>query len=278
MSVQLQINDGNPWYLSPDIWVVPGSDPSGPQGIPSAGQSSYVWARVHNTGTDGVAGAAVNYYWANPATMITQDTATPIGVSYVDLDAGQTSEVLCLTPWVPSWVNGGHECLIAEVVSAADPPPARTPDDPFDPPGERQMAQRNLNLIHATQGLVVFPFLIGNAPRLRTGEVTVEVKRAPVELLRVQLVALQLKRLPEEMAETNEFGIQLYNCGDQVGSVGKNRISLRLAAGDQQGLALTVHVPEKQSGHGALYLIEQRDQQRIVGGIGVLVLVPAASS
>jgi hypothetical protein len=278
MSVQLEIDDGNPYYLSPDIWVVPGSNPAGPQGIPRAGQASYVWARVHNTGTDSVTGAAVNYYWANPATLITQNTANSIGTSFVDLDAGQTAEVLCLTPWLPSWVNGGHECLIAEVVSAADPPPPRTPDDPFNPPAERQMAQLNLTLINAMQGLVVFPFLVGNAPILRSREITVEVKRAPVEQLRAQLETLQLKRLPEEMSETKEFGLQPYNCGDQVSEVGKQQLSLSLNAGDQYGLALAVRVPEKQPGHAALYLIEQREQQRIIGGIGVLVRVPAASS
>ena len=30
MAVQLEIRDGQPyWYLSPDIWAVPGSDPNG---------------------------------------------------------------------------------------------------------------------------------------------------------------------------------------------------------------------------------------------------------
>ena len=105
---------------------------------------------------------------------------------------GQTADVLCLTPWTPTWVNGGHECLIAEVVSSADPPPPRTPADPFDPPGERQMAQRNLNLVASSSRLLVFPFLAGNAKVLRTEEIIVGVRRTPVGLLRPVLLQSEI--------------------------------------------------------------------------------------
>ncbi len=236
MPVQLEIEDGNPWYLSPDIWVVPGNDPAGAPGIPSAGQASYVWARVHNRGTDGVTNAAVNYYWANPSTTITQNTATQFGTSYVDLDNGHEAPVLCLAQWVPSWVNNGHECLIAEVVSDADPPPPRTPSDPFEPPGERQMAQFNLTLVTPKRGRVVFPFLAGNAMRLRTEEITVRVKRAPIELLDRLLMNIGMPRLPGEMAEIEEFGVQVYQCGDQLEKAGEHELTLAISPGDQRGL------------------------------------------
>ena len=36
MTIQLEIRDGNPdWWLSPDIWVVPGADPAAPPGARS---------------------------------------------------------------------------------------------------------------------------------------------------------------------------------------------------------------------------------------------------
>jgi len=276
MAVQLQIDDGNPWYLSPDIWAVPGADPSGPPGVPIAGEPTYVWARVHNLGTDPVSNAAVNYYWANPSTVITQNTATLIGTSYVDLGGGQSAEVLCLTPWVPSWVNSGHECLVVEVVSAQDPPPPRGPDDPFDPAGERQMAQRNLNLIEGAQQLVVFPFLAGNARRLRDREITIRVERAPVDRLGKLVESLGLDHIPREAAASEEFGIQPYRCGDQLHEVGRRSLTLALDPGAQHGFALAVHLSRHDTGHGALYLIEQVAGQRVIGGIGVLVLAPTA--
>jgi hypothetical protein len=71
MSVQLVIRDGNPyWYLSPDIWVVPGNDPSGPPGSPIAGQTAYLGARVANTGSTGANGVRVDFYGANPALQV----------------------------------------------------------------------------------------------------------------------------------------------------------------------------------------------------------------
>ena len=130
MAVQLEIDDGNPWYLGPDIWAVPGDDPNGLPGIPRAGQTAYVWARVHNRGSDPVSNGTVRYWWADPSTTITENTATPIGTANVSLDAKQTAEVLCLTPWTPSWVNNGHECLIVEAFSSQDPLPPHTPTTP----------------------------------------------------------------------------------------------------------------------------------------------------
>ena len=41
MAVELLIRDGSPaWWESPDIWVVPGTDPSGAEGPPVAGSTA----------------------------------------------------------------------------------------------------------------------------------------------------------------------------------------------------------------------------------------------
>lgn len=54
-------------------------------------------------------------------------------IGYVDVAAGDSSEVLCISPWVPVVVNGGHECVVAQAISPADPLPTPLPD-PIDPP------------------------------------------------------------------------------------------------------------------------------------------------
>ena len=66
MSVSLEIPHGTPWWESMAIWTVPGDDPLGPPGLPIAGQPTYVWARVLNTGNTPVQNARVDFYWANP--------------------------------------------------------------------------------------------------------------------------------------------------------------------------------------------------------------------
>lgn len=130
MTAHLLINDGSPeWWLSPDIWVVPGSNPNGARGAPNAGQPAYLWARVSNVGDTSVNGARVDFYWANPSAQVVVGVATQIGSAFVDLarqgDAGDTQDVLCLTPWIPSIVNDGHECLLA-VVPSLDSPAVHT--------------------------------------------------------------------------------------------------------------------------------------------------------
>ena len=113
MSAILTIRDGDPyWWNSPDIWVVPGVDPGGLPGVPIAGNPAYLWARAHNTGDQAVTGAKIDFYWSNPATGVLRSNSHLVGSAYVDLEAGETQEVLCLVPWIPEIVNNGHECLV----------------------------------------------------------------------------------------------------------------------------------------------------------------------
>lgn len=148
------IHDGNPWWISPDIWVVPGNDPNAAPGSPIAGQAAYLWARVSNEGSSAAPNTRVDFYWANPAAAIAVGTATPIGSAYVDLAPGQTQEVLCLVPWVPIIVNGGHECVLAVAHAPGDTNPLPNPlpmGFPFDPPAHAQIAQLNLSVLSAAK-------------------------------------------------------------------------------------------------------------------------------
>lgn len=140
---QLEIRDGTPWWLSTDVWVVPGDDPKGPMGQPVAGGTAYVWARVTNRTREDVFGAQVRFYWGNPSTQMFFSTINPIGSAFADVPAGGSQDVLCLTPWNVVSVNNGHECLVA-VVSLPDDPPL---PDVVDPPAFLAVAQRNLTVL-----------------------------------------------------------------------------------------------------------------------------------
>lgn len=276
MSVELWIDDGEPWYLSPDIWVVPGDDPNGTAGVPIVGSPAYVWANVHNRGTSSVLNARVRFYWANPSTMITRATATLVGTSYVSLNPGETKAVLCVAPWLPSWISNGHECLIVEAFHPADPLPPYGDNDPFNPSGDRHVAQRNIIVLLASS-LAVFPFTIGNVASLHVDKITLCARRAPLNLLAKLKGSLGLESTRKELAEIREFGLIPFRCGDQVKEVGKPKCSLRVEAGKEDGAALVINVTEDfASKAGALFLIEQLHQEKVVGGIGVVV-VPKAS-
>jgi len=83
-------------------------------------------------------GATVNIYWSNPATSVLRSNSTLVGSAFVDLNPGETKEVLCVIPWIPQIVNNGHECVVAEAIHPSDPlaPP---PGDAFDPPTYHQI-------------------------------------------------------------------------------------------------------------------------------------------
>lgn len=165
MTVKLEIQDGSPhWWNSSDIWVVPGNDPSGSPGQPIAGQAAYLWGRVHNNGSTAANSARVNFYWSNPAVGVLRSNSTLIGSSFVDLDPGETQEVLCLTPWIPTIVNDGHECVVAEVIHAADPLPLPLPDA-FEPPAYLQIAQRNLSVLLMSKSMIILPIQIAAPAR-----------------------------------------------------------------------------------------------------------------
>jgi hypothetical protein len=154
MPAHITIRDGSPyWWASTDIWVVPGTDPNGAPGAPVAGQPAYLWAHAANSGNTVANGTRIDFYWADPSAQVVVGAANPVGSAFVDLDldpAGQ--DVLCLVPWMPVIVNGGHECLLAVAHAPGDrnPIPDPLPNGyVFDPPAHDQIAQRNITVLTA---------------------------------------------------------------------------------------------------------------------------------
>jgi hypothetical protein len=149
MAVELLIRDGSPaWWESPDIWVVPGTDPSGAAGPPVAGSTAYLWATLRNEGDTDVSQVRVDFWVADPSAQIRKSTANHIGASFADVAAGGSQDVLCLAPWHVTLLNDGHECVVVEATSPLDPlSPAPADPDVLDPPTYRQIAQRNLSVL-----------------------------------------------------------------------------------------------------------------------------------
>lgn len=279
MPVELWIDDGSPfWYLSTDIWVVSSDDPNDPPGMPFEGISAYIWARVHNRGSSPVSNATVRYWWADPSTAITRapGSAHPIGTSSANLAAGETKDVLCVTPWIPEIVNGGHECLIAEAFApGVDPLPPHVPSDGFHVTGDRHVAQRNISVASAGRAMMMaHPFAIGNAMAVERDWVLVDVKRAEVGLLEPLLPLMGLEEMPREGPEIEAFGIGPYRCGEPLEKVPEERLEVHLPRGRRQRMALIADIQKPfPEGTGAVFLIEQQDTAgEVVGGVAVVLL------
>ncbi|MDM0116735.1 hypothetical protein QTI66_31865 [Variovorax sp. J22R133] len=274
MAVELCIDDGIPWYLSPNIWVVPSDDPNDPAGMPFADTSAYVWARVRNRGTTPVMNASVRFYWADPSTVITPTTATLIGASAVSLAPAESKDVLCVTPWIPQFVNSGHECLLAQSFAPSDPAPAQGANDPFNVASDRHTAQRNISVgAGAARMMIIHPFVIANDKRFRADHVVVRVKRAELGLLKGLQRSLGFDRLPQEANDVKDFGLQVYRCGQETEDIGQHEVKVLVAPGQHQGLALVIRRPEQfADGTAALFLIEQHSNGNPIGGLGFLAV------
>ena len=266
------IDDGDPWWLSPNIWVVSSDDPNDPPGLPVEGVSSYLWAKVVNRGSSPVSDVTVRYWWADPSTAITRLSARLIGTSNASLAPGEIKEILCLVPWVPEIVNDGHECLIAEATAPSDPVPPHTPSDSFDVPSIRQVAQRNISVIAATTSMMVHSFMIGNGGY---GEkVLLTARRGKLAMLKPLAAAIGLREQPHEAPEFAAMGIGAYRCGEQIDEVPGPDLELRVPRGTRRRMALIADTERPfPDGTAALLLIEQCDErEQVMGGIAILAV------
>ncbi|MFT5719802.1 MAG: hypothetical protein ACI9W6_000090 [Motiliproteus sp.] len=271
MTVELEIHDGSPqWWNSSDIWVVPGSDPSGSPGQPIAGQPAYLWGRVHNNGSTSVNSAQVKFHWSNPATGVLRSNSTLIGSSFVDIDAGETQDVLCLTPWVPTIVNEGHECIVAEVIHAADPLPSPL-SDAFDPPLYLQVAQKNLSVLSIIKSMRVMAIQI-SAPARERKLFDVKVNFGG-ELNRKVLEQLGLGKFKYSKKPLVNVALSLVRDCEAVNSKKcSGQLNINLAPGTSKAVYLKVAPGDLKRGLYTPIDVIAREGDKIVGGITFIAI------
>jgi hypothetical protein len=266
-SAQLLIRDGTPnWWLSPDIWVVPGTDPTGPPGSPVSGETAYVWSRVQNTGKDDAFGVEVRFYWANPSVQMLYSGINLIGTAVADIPAGETQDVLCLVPWNVVTVNDGHECL---VVLARTPDAAPLPDV-VDPVGYPNVAQRNLTVITGLgAGDFHLAVTVSAAPRVeKKVSIGWQIDR---KLPEETLASLGIKGRRPARKPAVEVGLSLTR--DPKEGIGEPVLELVVPPGRSVPVYVTVRgtgalAPEE---YQAVHVIE-RDDSGVLGGISFVAV------
>jgi len=262
----LEIRDGDPyWWNSPDIWVVPGNDPNGPLGQPITGEPAFLWGRVQNKGDQTVSGARVDFYWSNPATGVLRSNSTLVGSPFVDLNPGETKEVLCVIPWIPEIVNNGHECIIAEVIHPSDPLPSPLPDE-FDPSTYHQIAQKNLNVLAMKKSMMVMAIQV--AAPIRKEKLLLVTTEIGGTLDKQNLIQVGLKNYRPAKLESLKVGLTLESgCDESSKERLEKEIELQLKPGTSKAIYLNVWPPELKPGTYVLLHVISRDEKRVEGGI-----------
>jgi len=266
MSSIIEILDGNPhWWNSPDIWIVPGDDPNGSMGQPVAGRNAYVWCRIHNNSDEIISGIVIKFYWSNPATGVLRSNSTLIGSSFADLAGGETKDVLCVIPWIPQYVNDGHECIVVEAIHPSCPLPIPLPDR-FNPPEYAQVAQKNLNvLMIQSQNLMVLPIII-QPPKRQSRKLLVQVKMGG-ELDELSLSQIGLKGYHPAKKIDLTVGISLNKtCSIKNNNVSKE-LEINLNEGSSKVIYLKVLANQIESSTYIIINVISSERKEIYGGI-----------
>ncbi|MFZ4873768.1 hypothetical protein ACL9RI_01665 [Janthinobacterium sp. Mn2066] len=273
MSAHLIIEDGQPWWWdSADIWVVPGNDPNGPPGAPVAGSSNYLWGRVHNTGNSASNGVRVDFYWADPSGLIAVGAATAIGSAFADLAPGATQEVLCLVPWFPVIVNGGHECLIAVAHGPGDinPLPDPLPNGfLFQPQQHEQIAQRNVQVVLAARRAQMLAISVAALAR-QARKVELQLEQGGESSARL-LASLGLEKWRPAKDVLLTAGLALTpHCNDDT--PGEQKLVLDVPRGQAVAVYLSLRADKLPSYQYALLRVLERQDGKVMGGNTYLIV------
>lgn len=157
------------FWESPDIFVAPNLDvsdapltPPSTAGLAVAQVPNTLYAHVWNLGNSPAYDVRVEFYVCDPSLGISRASGRLIGAAYINLgnrfshfpewrrvdgpsgaymSLGAHAIVRCPATWVPTYENGGHECL---VVRAFEPLKDPLSPDQFSAAADRHVAQRNI--------------------------------------------------------------------------------------------------------------------------------------
>jgi hypothetical protein len=128
---------GAAFWASPDILVTP----TDALGNVETGATVSLQARVFNWGLAPAIATQVDFYWSNPALGVTMANVNLIGSKLVTVSPGNFQLVTGPVPWIPTFVNGGHEYLFVQCSCPTDPL-----TDPLSPALDRHVALRNMTV------------------------------------------------------------------------------------------------------------------------------------
>ena len=281
-----------PFWESPDVYILAGTHPSAAPAVPPqlgqtalAGQDNTVYAHVWNLGLGPAREVIVEFYWCDPSLGFNPVGAHLIGSTVTWLgsrrDADCHKVVKCPTSWLPTFLNGGHECLLVRAWDvAADP--LTTPE--WDASINRHLGQRNIHVVPPGQTFAgvapmaglgaatgLRPNPLGAQPlRLSVGALygapaTITVDRhAPATMPWLQLHSGQRGSYPAQAVGTGQLLLAHPGGADQTGP-------LTTRGDDAQVLFAPTDGPPP-AGQAHVYRVTASQGGQIIGGYTVVHL------
>jgi hypothetical protein len=278
-----------PFWESPDIFILGGVAPGLAPPLPPtlgdiavAGEPNTIYAHVWNFGKAAANEVLVEFYWCNPALGINTSSVSLIAQTEMSLGAkgsGRSHAVIkCPEAWSPTFVNGGHECLLVRVWDN----PADLPGEPiFDASINRHVAQRNIHVVpapnaHAArmnepQPALLKPVLLQVGP-LFGAPATVAVERvAPSAVPWLQLRTGQRGVFPTMAAPTGAPTLSppttVGGGFPTIGGAAEQQVE-----GDDQHVAFNTTDDAPGPGEAHVYRVSASQDGAVFGGYTVVLL------
>jgi len=280
------------FWESPDIFIAPNleacSAPNSPTtqaGLAQAGVPNTLWAHVWNLGQAPVYNARVEFYWFDPTLGFNEAAANLIGVAYVDLGNRSSGKahayVKCPTTWVPTFLNGGHECLMVRCFEPLTDPLGTHPWDASD---DRHIGQRNIHVQNASS-----PAMVQITLRLGcgVGPGPASLEMHAVETSKIPWLALLAGKkhhgireaakphviaglLPPTLWSKNQNRTLLKGLNRELANgILRSHLEFKRGCDELEAIAY-VSVEGLESGECKVFRVEQRVSGKLVGGYTII--------
>jgi hypothetical protein len=268
----LIIHHGSPkWWLSPDIWVTPvGATKTSAPGVahPIATDPYDVWVQVSNPTSTAVTELDywnLNIVWAVPTVgPIPLSATTPLNETGISVPAKSSKVVKATSVWTPSFVNGGHECLVAFTWNSAVGDPFASLDGDEPATDYSSIAQRNLGVVElGKKRSFQYSFQVCNSAREQLGFV-VAAEQAPLSEVEWFMPSLATTK----PGTVQNLGLVASAQPDPSEPNAANPVNVTVGPNSCIGLSL---VGTLDAG-AALIHVTQTINQQTVGGLSVVVL------
>ncbi|KAF3930311.1 hypothetical protein ABW19_dt0200982 [Dactylella cylindrospora] len=279
------------FWESCDIFIRPGIAPQNAPDVPpsnlgdiaKANQDNTLYAHVWNAGLGAAYGVVVEFYWFNPTMGFKEGQQHFIGVAYIPYLAprsqpGSHKPIKCPETWRPTFVNGGHECLVVRI-SQPVTDPLGTP--PWDASQNRKVGQRNIHVMSAAEAAAK-PTLGINVGPLFGQPAQLKVDRANTGTMPwLHLVTMDRNNVPGDGDADGDVGITPPTRNTtglpNLGAIGNARAAGVI--GDAQGVTgedmkVGFVATDSNPGQGKahVYRVSSSQNGQNVGGYTIVVL------
>jgi hypothetical protein len=267
------------WWMSPDVWVRNQQDGGERDQEVIAGQTNYVYGRVHNIGDVAIVSTTVRVYWHDFAASIECPDWSYIGSNVVN-NLEPSEQRVVVIPWSVPATAEGHNCLMVRLVTTQDPI-----INDCDPPCDNNIGHHNIEIVPG----FVQPLGVGAQS---TADVDFEVINVRSKLASVDLV-IGRGNFPTTGTLTLDLGDQFFSRWETVtgggsdnldgaeeaggstiritGAVSGTIFGLPMYAGESQGVTMTLDGP---SGVDFTVSVMERIDGEIMGGVSFVAAPP----